>query len=145
MALTQTGATYPHRAYLMGKDPYLVAALDSLASADQNIGNHVNASPQASKAAPSAPAAINLSAKNGFGSVAITHNNPPAGTAYLIEYSTTPNFQNPIRIDNGVSQSFQQYLKGQTLYFRAASTFYTSPNSPWVYFGGQANPTPVSF
>jgi hypothetical protein len=41
--------------------------------------------------------------------------------------------------------SFQQYLKGQTLYFRAAPKLAASELAPWIYFGGAANPTAVSF
>jgi hypothetical protein len=147
MALTQTGAAYPNRAYIMGKDRFFAEALDALASADKNIGNQTNASPQASQPAPSTPTSISVSAANGFGTVSITHNNSPRGTAYLIEYSSTPTFtpETTVQIDNGISKSFLQYLKGQTLFFRVASTFYTSEPSSYVYYGGQASPKAVTF
>lgn len=145
MAVTQTGAVYRNRSHIFTRDRLLGEALDDIASRTQAVSNQTNADVSGSTSPPSAPNAISVTAKDGFANVQISHASAPEGTAYLLEYATTPNFQNPVQVDNGISKNFSQYLKGQRLYFRAASTFYTSPASPWIYYGGQANPIPVSF
>jgi hypothetical protein len=86
-----------------------------------------------------------VSSLAGFGRATITHNNAPAGAQYVLQYSTNPGFSSYVEVDNGSSLTWQQYLKGQTLYFRAAARFLSSEKSPWVYYGSQASPTPVRF
>ena len=148
MALSQSGANYVNRAHVQSKDKDLARALDDIVSQTNAVAKQTNASVTGKTSAPSPPTALSVSAANGHGTIAITHVNPPAGTNYLIEYSTTPNFASGsvVQIDNGVSQSYQQYLKGLgPLYFRAASRFSTSETSQYVYHGTQTNPTPVTF
>ena len=145
MALSQTGANYKNRAHVHSKDSLLGRALDDIVDKVQAVAIQTNASVTGKTVAPSAPTALKVSAANGHGLVSITHENAPAGTNYLIEYASTPNFQNPVQIDNGVSRTWPQYLKGQTLYFRAASRFSTSAPSSYVYYGTQTNPTAVTF
>jgi hypothetical protein len=145
MALSQPGADYKNRAHVHNQDPLLGRALDDVMDKVQAIAIQTNASVTGKASAPSAPTALSVSASAGHGLVTITHENAPAGTNYLIEYSTTPNFKSPVQIDNGISKSYAQYLKGQTLYFRAASRFSTSDPSNYVYFGTQNSPTPVTF
>lgn len=148
MALSQSGANYVNRAHVQSKDKDLARALDDIVSQTQAVATQTNASVTGKTSPPSAPTALNVSAANGHGTVAITHENPPAGTNYLIEYSTTPNFTpgSVVQIDNGISKSAQQYLKGLgPLYFRAASRFSTSGTSQFIYHGTQTNPTPVTF
>jgi len=146
MALSQTGANYVNRAHVQSRDQLLARALDDIVSQTQAVATQTQASVTGKTAPPSAPTALSISAVNGHALATITHENAPAGTNYLIEYSSTPNFQNPVQIDNGISKTWPQYLKGQgTLYFRAAARFSTSAASEYIYFGTQSNPTPVSF
>lgn len=145
MALSQSGANYVNRAHVQSKDQLLARALDDIVSRVQAVATQTNASVTGKTAAPSAPTALTVSAEEGFAQASIAHEGAPAGTNYLLEYSKTPNFLNPVQIDNGVSQSWSQYLKGRTLYFRAASRFSTSEASEYVYYGTQSSPTPVTF
>lgn len=147
MALSQPGADYVNRAHVQAKDPLLARALDDIMSKTQAVANQTNAAVTGKTSAPSAPTALSVSKSNGFATATITHENAPAGTNWLLEYSTAPNFRpgTVVQIDNGVSKSWGQYLKGQTLYFRTAARFSTSDASDYVYYGTQTNPTPVSF
>jgi len=145
MPLTQTGATYKFQPELQRRDRALGGALDDIASQIEAVRQQGNFGVSGSPSPPHPVMAIQVSAKNGFATVQLTHNSAPAGSNYVIEYSETPTFQSPIRVDNGISLSYQNYLKGQTLYWRTATKFITSGLAQWTYFGGQANPTPVSF
>lgn len=145
MALSQSGANYVNRAHVQSKDKDLARALDDIVSQTNAVAKQTNASVTGKADPPSVPTALNVTASNGHGLVSITHENAPSGTNYLIEYSTTPNFLSPVQIDNGISKTWPQYLKGQTLYFRAASRFSTSETSQFIYHGTQTNPTPVTF
>lgn len=146
MALSQPGANYKNRAHVHNKDPLLGRAIDDVMDKVQAVAIQTNASVTGKASAPSAPTAISVVNSNGHATLEITHHGAPAGTNYLIEYSTTPNFLKPVQIDNGISKSFQQYLKGLgPIYFRASSRFSTSESSKHVYFGTENNPTAVPF
>jgi hypothetical protein len=124
---------------------HVLEATDDLASQIQATRNQGNFGQSGPPAAPHPVTAIAVTKANGFGTVTLTHNSAPAGTNYVIEYSATPNFQSSVQVDNGISLTMQQYLKGQTLYFRAAPKFPTSALAPWTYLGGAAKPTAVTF
>ena len=145
MALSQKAANYVNRAHIQNKDRLTSLALDDIVSKLQAVADQANASVSGVTPPPNAPAWLSVVGASGFATVTISENNPAPGTAYIIEYSTSKNFQNPVRIDNGISPSWSQYLAGLTLYFRAATTFYTSKLSEFVYFGTAANPTPTTF
>lgn len=145
MARLQTGTNYRNQAALQSRDRMLGEALDDLGSQIAAVRAQGNFGQEGAPSAPHGISAIAVTAKNGFASVSLTHNSAPAGSRYVIEYSTTPNFLNPQRVDNGTSLTFERYLKGQQLYFRAAPTFLTSPLGSWIYFGGATRPTAVTF
>jgi hypothetical protein len=144
MALAQKGAGYQDRNYI--KDQHILRALDDIASQVTSVANNTNSTKTGIRTAPAAPTGISVVNSGGFARVTITPTDPIAGTAYVIEYSPNANFSGtPQRVDNGIVLTFERYLHGQTLYFRVASTLYTSPLSPWIYFGGAATPTPTNF
>lgn len=148
MALSQTGANYANQSELQRRDHVLGAALDDLASQIESVRQQTNTGQSGVPAAPHPVTTIAVKAAGGFASISLTHNNAPAGSQYLIEMSTTSNFQTGTtsQIDNGISLTHPPlYLKGQTLYFRAAAKFAASAASAWTYFGGQAAPTAVTF
>lgn len=145
MALSQKGASYANRAHILGKDRLHAEALDQIVSKIQAVAKQTNASVSGETPAPAAPTAISVVNASGSAQVAITNSGAAKNTAYIIQYSTTANFQNPQTVDNGISDTFERYLAGQTLYFRVAATLYTSPQSGWTYFGTSANPTPTTF
>jgi len=146
MSLTPTGAAYRNQSALQNKDRVLGEALDDLASQIDQVRQQGTYGPKGPPAAPHPLTNILVKAAGGFGTIILTHNSAPAGCRYIIEMSTTPNFQNPMRIDNGISRSTPPiYLKNQKLYFRAAPMFPASPLAEWIYFGGTATPTAVTF
>lgn len=145
MAISQTGGNYRNQSELQRRDRVLGEALDDIASQIQAVRTQGNFGQNGPVPAPGAPTAIKVVGTSGFATVTLTDKNAPDGLLYIIQYSTTSNFQNPIQVDNGISLTWQQYLKGLTLFFRAAAMFPASPMSPWIYFGSQASPTAVKF
>lgn len=142
MALRVPGAGYAGRTYI--RDQHMLDALDDLASQLQFIRSNTNSSSNGIVTPPVSPVAVRVSAAGGFGSVSIVHPNP-VGVSFVLEYDTQPNFPAPMRMDLGISQTWEQYLAGKTLYFRTASKFYTSAMSPWTYYGGLGAPKAVTF
>jgi hypothetical protein len=152
MALSQKGANYKGREGISNPPSslrefarHVLNAVDDLASQIQATRSQANLGQAGPPAAPHPLTAIAVANAGGFAQVQLTHNSAPSGTQYTIEYSTTPNFQNPIRVQNGDSLSFERYLHGKTLYFRAAPKFAASALSTWTYFGSVNNPTAVTF
>lgn len=142
MALSQRGVRYDGRSEL---DPKVRRAIDDVLSQTQAGLKQVQATPQGTTPTPTAPDKLAVASSGGFATLTITQNNPPKGVAYVIEYSTTANFANPVTIDNGISPTWQQFLSGQSLYFRAASTLYTSGQSAWTYYGSANAPILTTF
>ena len=147
MALTQQGATYKNQSELQRRDRILGEALDDLASqaaAARNQGNYgLNGPPDP----PSAPTALQVTAASGLFTATVIHHSAPAGTQYILQHSTTPNFQNPIsetlNSADGIQTTWQRSLPGQKLYFRIAPKFPASPVGKWVYAGSSASPSLV--
>jgi hypothetical protein len=142
MALRVKGAAYVGRAYI--RDQHLLGALDDLASQIQFTRTNINSSSNGVVTPPAAPVAVNVAGGGGFATVSIAHPNPE-GVSFVLEYDTTPSFPAPMRVDLGISQTWQQYLSGKTLYFRSASKFYTSGMSAWTYYGGLGSPKSMTF
>lgn len=154
MPISQKGAIYKSREGIQNPPTslrelarHLLNAFDDIASQLQAVRTQGNYGQQTSPAAPHPVNAIAVVNSGGFAQITLTHNNPPAGTRYVIEYSTTPNFQSGTvqRADNGISLTWERYLHGKTLFFRAAPMFLSSAVGSWIYFGGAANPTAVVF
>jgi hypothetical protein len=146
MALSQTGANYKNQSELQRRDRMLGEALDDLASQLQATRDQGAFGQSGAPTAPHPPTSIAVASSSGFATIALTHNNAPSGSQYVIEMATTPNFQSPSRIDNGISLSHPPlYLAGKTMYFRAAAKLPASGLSQWTYLGGQGKPTPIAF
>lgn len=145
MPFSQKGANYRNQTELERRDRVLGEALSDLASQIQTIRGQGNFGQAGSPLAPHPLTAINVVNAGGFAQVTLTHANAPAGTQYIIHYSTSPNFSTFQEVHNGFSLTLERYLHGKTLYFRAAPLFLASKLAAWTYFGGQANPTPVTF
>lgn len=148
MALSQKGAAYSDRAYI--KDPHVLRALDDLASQTQALENTTTGSKSGVVSPPHPLTSIVVVKSNGFATITLTHNNAPSGARYIVQASTSASFSTPVhladlQIDSGSTVSSMHYLKGQTLYFRAAPKFPTSSLAAWTYFGNPASPTPTSF
>jgi hypothetical protein len=98
---------------------------------------------------PQAPPAINgvhvSTGPGGEFQVAITDNNQISrGVKYFAEHDTSPNFTNPHVIDMGTSRNHSTYLGSQALYWRAYSSYQSSPPSAPAYHGGAAQPLAVT-
>src|ERR1017187_5777165 len=94
MALSQKGASYPYRENI--KDQYVQAAHDDHASKIQAILQQGNFGAAGIPDPPSAPTALQVTAASGLFTATVTHNSAPAGTEYVLQYSSSPNFLNPI-------------------------------------------------
>jgi hypothetical protein len=145
MPLTQPGATYKNQSELRRRDRILGDALDDLASqtaAARLQGNYGLSGPPNP---PSGPAALQVSHQAGIFTATVVHANAPAGTQYVLQYATTPNFQNPItevlNSTPGIPTTWQKSLPGQKLYFKIAPKFPASALGPWVYAGTSASPS----
>lgn len=152
MAVSQRGANYQGRDSIVNPPSslreiakHILRAFDDLASQVQSVRTQGNFGQAGTPVAPHPVTAIAVVNAAGFAQVTLVHNSAPAGTQYVLEYSTTPNFQNPIRVDLGESLNFERYLHGKTLYVRAAPKFSASALAEWTYFGGPVTPTSVAF
>jgi hypothetical protein len=149
MALTQPGATYKNQTHLARENRLLGEALDDIASqaaAARIQGNYGLTGPPAP---PSSPSALQITAAPGLVTASVAHNDAPAGTQYVLQYSTTPNFQNPISEvlthTPGITTTWQKSLPvGTRVYLRIGAKFPASTLGSWVYYGTSAAPTMAS-
>lgn len=98
---------------------------------------------------PQAPPAINgvhvSTGPGGEFQIAITDNGQiNRGINYWAEHDSDPNFSNPHHIDMGQSRNASVYMGSQTLYWRAYSSYDSSPSSPAAYHGSASQPIPVT-
>jgi hypothetical protein len=147
MALTQKGATYKNQSELQRRDRILGEALDDLASQVAATRTQGNYGLQGAPDPPSPPTALQVTAASGLFTATVIHHSAPAGTQYVLQHSTTPNFLNPISeilgSAPGVMTTWQRSLPNQKLYFRIAPKFPASPVGKWVYVGTSASPSLV--
>ena len=146
MALSQKGAGYDRREHIA--DPYVREALDDLASQTQAIRTQGNFGAKGIVSPPTAPAALSVSVSAaGIYTANVLHKNPPTGTRYVLQYSTSPNFSNPVSeelgANPGIPITWQKSLPGQKLSFRVAAKFSASDLTAWVYFGTSASPMQI--
>lgn len=151
MSLSQPGANYRNQSELQRRDHILGQALDDLASQVAATRNQGGFGQGGSPQPPAPPVSISVTAGGGFASLIITNPNAESSVLYVLEYSTTSNFQTPVRVQlgqataNGSIVNWHQYLTGLTLYFRAATQLPSSALSQWTYFGPADTPTAVTF
>lgn len=143
MSLSQTGASYKNRAHILSRDRLLAEALDDIMSKAQASLNQGNFSPNGTPAPPSTPSGISVTVKMGLFTVNILHPKAPAGTQWVLQYASNPQFQDPITVGL-LHPSWQQSLPQQNLFFRAAAKFPASAQTPWVYLGTSAKPTSLT-
>lgn len=146
MALSQKGATYRNQSELQRRDRILGEALDHLASQVATVRVQGNYGLDGSAAPPSSPTALQVTAASGLFTATVIHSDAPAGTQYVLQYSATRNFENPISEvlshTPGIATTWQKSLPvGTKLYLKVAAKFPASPLGPWVYVGTSASPT----
>jgi hypothetical protein len=154
VALSQKGAAYEGRDAISNPSgslrefaQHLVRGLDDLASQVQAVRTQGNYGPDGIIAPPSSPSLLVVTAQSGLFTATVGHANPPQGTQYVLQYSSTSNFQNPIsetlHATSGIVTAWQKSLPGVKAYFRIAAKFPASSLGPWVYMGNANSPTLV--
>lgn len=124
---------------IRGRDPHLAEALESIAQQVASVADQTTATLHGSTPAPSSPSSLSVSAAGGIFRGVITDNSPAKrGIQYFVEYSDNPSFVKPYVMALGPSRNFDKAFGNQTLYFRAYSSYPTSPRSDVVYHGGSA-------
>lgn len=109
-----------------------------------NVQEQVNGSGNSQPLAPPGIGGVKVTAANGHFRISITDNSPIyRGIQYHVEHADNPQFTNAEPIDLGASREHRIFLGNATTYWRAASSYYSSPTGPWVYFGNHAQPTGV--
>lgn len=133
MATTvRKGAVYDYRTAI--KDQFVQGALDTLANRIQNVIESGNFAQNGNPSPPSAPNSLAVTAQNGLVTATINHPHAPAGTQWVLYYSTSPTFQSGSTIEVQIARPFfQQYLPQQTLYFKATAKFQASSETSPVY------------
>ena len=119
-------------------------ALMSIQTAHNNIELQTNTD---SSNEPSAPPTINglkVTGQNGHFSFEVSDNNQVyRGISYIVEHADNPHFTNAEQIHLGPARNGTKFLGNVTRYFRAYSSYGTSPASAPIYHGG-AQPMAVS-
>lgn len=123
----------------------LYEALQDLEQRHLTLAQQVNGSGEGQPSAPPAPNTLTVTAKNGHFQAAIQDNGPIyRGIQYHLEHADNPHFINPHVEHLGPSRNANLFLGSATRYFRAYSSYSSSPPSAPVYHGGQAKPMPVT-
>lgn len=139
MALTQKGAGYINRFAV--KEGPIKDALDDLANQIRAATIQGNFSSSGTVSPPTSPTAVAVTTTAaGLKTVQITDANAEKGVLYRLQYSTSPNFTDPVSVDLGEVPQYQVSLPGQSFYWKVAKKFPASDLSPWVYFGSSVAP-----
>lgn len=133
----------PHLGTIERGDPRLGETLRDIMNALNQASQTVGIDPTQEFPTPDAPDALSIAAANGFFDAVITDNNPLRGVSYFLEWDTNPSFPAPRTINLGPTRTLYRQLGNLTLYWRCYEQFVGSNQSPYMYFGTQANPTAV--
>ncbi len=130
--------------YIRNKDARLYEAISDLLAQHNTLAQQVNGNGVASPTPPPAVSGIDVTAQNGHFNVQIQdQGNVYRGVKYFVEHADNPHFTNPTVVHLGDSRSWDKFLGNSTRYFRAYSSYASSPAGPAVYHGGAQNPRPV--
>ena len=122
----------------------LYSALLSVQNAHNNVEQQPNSDSDSEPAAPPAINGLKVTAQNGHFSWEITDTNQIyRGAHYFLEHADNPHFTNPIQIQAGPARNGSVFLGNATRYWRAYSSYGTSPASSPIYHGG-AQPIAVT-
>lgn len=135
---------YRNRAVILAKYPELAEAFDDVTRHVENVMNQTNSSPNGQLEPPPSPSSLSVTGSDGIFDAQIIDNNPVnRGINYFLEYSPTSDFKAPHTIDLGTSRNHRVNLGNQSLFWRAHSSYPTSPRSRPVYHGSPAFPKVV--
>jgi hypothetical protein len=124
----------------------LYETLSDLNAQHQTLAQQVNGSGVSQPAAPASINALTVTGQNGHFNVAITDNNPVyRDVHYWLEHADNPHFVNAHVVHMGQSRNTNLFLGNVTRYFRAYSSYASSPPSTPAYHGTATGaPLPVS-
>ena len=122
----------------------LYEALHAIQGQASTTESQANLNPTGNPAAPPPLDGIKVSGQNGHFQIAIQHSAPIyRGVRYFVEHADNPHFTNPHVIALGESRNHSVFLGNVTRYFRAYTSYASSPPSEPTYHGSSAAPTPV--
>jgi len=135
------------------ENPRMALMMSKVRDAINQTANATGVDSTAFQSPPHAPQSIQVKASNGLVHVTLTDSSQRSRALnYFVEHDTDPAFSNPHVLHLGASRggfltlpAFNDSNVAQNWHFRAYSMLpgSTKPSAP-VYFGGAANPTPVS-
>jgi hypothetical protein len=122
----------------------LYEALADLDQQHSTLAQQVNGNSTGQPIAPPPIAGLTVTGQNGHFQIGITDTAPIyRGINYTVEHADNPHFINPHYIDMGHSRNHDLFLGNVTRYFRAYSSYGSSPPGPPLYHGTAASPKPV--
>ena len=116
-------------------DGKLLEALESLATQVSNLQQQTNANGTGQPQAPPTIGGLKVTGQNGHFNIAISDPSNPIyrDVHYWVEHADNPHFLNPHVIHMGQSRNHNLFLGNVTRYFRAFSSYSSSPPSSPVY------------
>ncbi len=127
-------------------DGKLAEAFESLATQLANIQQQTNANGTGSPVPPPPVGGLKVTGQNGHFNIAISDPSNPVyrDVHYWVEHADNPHFLNPHVVHMGQSRNHNLFLGNVTRYFRAFSSYSSSPPSQAVYHNnGQGTPMGV--
>jgi len=123
----------------------LYEALIDLVNQQGATSQQTNSNPMGQPSSPPDINGLKVTAQNGHFSAQIIDNNMIyRGINYWLEHADNANFTNPQIIDLGQTRNISLFLGNVTRYWRAYSSYASSPPSRPAYHGGAASPQPVT-
>jgi len=123
----------------------LYEALSDLNSQHQTVAQQVNGNSSGQPVAPPPISKLTVTAASGHFSAEIQDQGPVyRGIGYFIEHADNPHFVNPQVVDLGAARNWTGFLGDATRYFRAYSSYGSSPAGVPAYHGSKSQPLPVS-
>jgi len=130
--------------YIHSQDPKLYETLSDIIQAHENTSLQANLNGSGWPAPPPQIHGLQVAAANGHFQVSITDHNPLfRDVHYYVEHADNPNFTDAHVVHMGHSRNYSMFLGNTTRYFRAYSSYATSPPGDPVYHGG-TKPAAVS-
>ena len=131
--------------YIRNQDPRLYEALQDIVQQHATLAQQVNGNPTGNPVAPPAPGGVTVQAQNGHFQVSIQDGGEIyRGIQYHVEHADNPHFTNSHTEHLGATRNANLFLGNATRYFRAYSSYGSSPASAPVYHGSPVQPIAVA-
>lgn len=131
---------------IKAQNAQLGEALEAFGNAFDNFSQQLSTNHEGPTLAPTAHAAINVTAADGVHHVSVTDNSPRTRNVHnFVEYSDRPNFPvNRIQtIHLGVGRQQRIFIGNRPVYWRSYPQYPNGSRGPYTYFGSPTNPTAV--